>query len=123
MAANTVLQERPAGILLVAIWLIATTGFDLAAQQTNQGAMAAAEPLASLPAHAGQVFAAEFSPDVKWLATGGRDGLVALRDSSKGEILKTLSGHRGLIFDVVFSPDSTLLASASADGTVKLWSL
>jgi WD40 repeat protein len=131
MGGKWITRTRRLCILLAAaeqFWLGGSV--EVAAQQATKAVpnrnlpnrMPAIEALASFPAHAGQVFAAEFSPNGKWLATRGRDGLIALRDASTGEVLKTLAGHRGLIFDVAFSPDSGRLASASADGTVKLWS-
>jgi WD40 repeat protein len=130
MSARWIHPARLGCLLLATAWLLLPATSKVAAQQTKQATpnlnlqpgMVPVEPVASLPAHAGQAFAAEFSPDGKWLATGGRDALIALRDPSTGEVLKTLYGHRGLVFDVAFSPDSTRLASASADGTVKLWS-
>ncbi len=80
-------------------------------------------PLIRRQAHGDSAFAASFSPDGKWLATGGKDALVALRNPQSGDIVQTLRGHKGLIYEVAFSPDSRLLASASADGTVRLWSV
>jgi WD40 repeat protein len=80
-------------------------------------------PLVSLPAHGASAYAVSFSPDGKWLATGGKDKLVALRNPMTGEIVRTFPGHNGLVYDVAFSPDSELLASGSSDGAVRIWSL
>jgi WD40 repeat protein len=81
------------------------------------------EPLISLPAHGESAFAVSFSPDGKWLATGGKDALVAVRNPATGDIVRWLKGHKGLVYEVAFSPDSRLLASASSDGTVRIWSV
>jgi WD40 repeat protein len=80
-------------------------------------------PLVSLPAHGASAYAVSFSPDGKWLATGGKDRLVALRNPTTGQILRTFPGHNGLVYDLAFSPDSELLASGSSDGTVRISSL
>lgn len=80
-------------------------------------------PLVSLPAHGESAHAVCFSSDGKWLATGGKDKLVALRDPTSGEIVHTFSGHNGLVYDIAFSPDSKLVASGSSDGTVRINSL
>ncbi|HEX5106759.1 MAG TPA: hypothetical protein VFV87_23225 [Pirellulaceae bacterium] len=79
-------------------------------------------PLVSLAAHGDAAFAVAFSPDGKWLASGGKDAVVALRDPQTGAIKHELKGHKGLVYEVAFSPDSRLLASASSDGTVRVWS-
>jgi WD40 repeat protein len=80
-------------------------------------------PLVSMPAHEPLAFAVDFSPDGKWLASGGRDSVIALRNPATGEVLRKLSGHSGIVYDVAFSPDSQHLASAGGDGTVKLWAV
>jgi WD40 repeat protein len=81
------------------------------------------EPLVSLPAHGELAYSACYSPNGKYLATGGKDGLIALRNPKTGEIVRTLKGHNGIIYDIAFPPDSAVLASAGSDGTVRLWSV
>lgn len=80
-------------------------------------------PLLSMLVHRPQAQTAEFSPNGKWLATGGSDRAVALRDPVTGKNLRVLRGHTGLIYHAAFSPDSKLLATAANDGTVRVWSM
>lgn len=85
--------------------------------------------------------AADFSPDDKWLLTGGRDkptvgellqnffgdshynkGVsMRLWDVQTGKLLQTFSEHANDVNDVSFSPDGKWIASGSSDKTIGLW--
>jgi len=62
----------------------------------------------------------EFSPNSRWLVTGGYDWHVKLWDAHTGSFLRELSnpGH-GMVF--AFSPNSSILAGGGFDREVKLW--
>ena len=61
-----------------------------------------------------------FSPDGKYLVTGGER--IVLHAPKDGTALKVLDGFANLPEELAFSPDSKLLASLSKeDGTIILW--
>jgi WD40 repeat protein len=71
--------------------------------------------------HASHLFALAVSPDGRWLAAGGSDGSVVLRETGSFRRTLGLAAHGGQVRGVAFSRDSRLLASAGWDGAVKVW--
>jgi len=74
-----------------------------------------------LRGHSKWVYGVGFSPDGKWLATGGWDRTIKLWDAATGEERLTIFGHKGFVLDLSFSPDSRSIASTSEDRSVRLW--
>jgi serine/threonine protein kinase/WD40 repeat protein len=64
-----------------------------------------------------------FSPDGKWLATGGPNDAIQIWDVAERRLARLLRGHRGRITGLAFAPDGHSLASTAMDGGVHLWSL
>ncbi len=64
-----------------------------------------------------------FSPDGKWLASAGGDGLVKIWNSKTGDVDQTVPAHTGSVACVTFHTDGRHLASAGADRQVKVWDL
>jgi WD40 repeat protein len=72
--------------------------------------------------HTMEVTAAAYSPDGKYLATGGADRSVKLWDLGNGREAKSYSGLAGQARAVAFSPDGKLLAIAGVEPDIHLWS-
>ncbi len=64
-----------------------------------------------------------FSPDAKWIASGGTDQTVKLWNAETGTLTRTFGGHTSDVLAVAFSPDGTRLVSAGFDHTVRFWDL
>jgi WD40 repeat protein len=62
-----------------------------------------------------------YSPDGKFLLTGGRDAHLNIWQVENYELVKSVPAHNWAIYDIVFSPDGTLFATASRDKTIKIW--
>lgn len=91
-------------------------------------AAAAALPIPATPGlltlpHEERIQALVFSPDGKWLATAGSNGLLKLWDGRTGQLKARLAGHYGSIFGLDFAADSQHFVSAGTDRTVRLWNV
>jgi RNA polymerase sigma factor (sigma-70 family) len=75
--------------------------------------------------HEGSRISVAFSPDGKYLATGGQDNRIRLWHVATGKPALSIAAHRAPagVSRLAFFPDGKTLASGSwaGDGTVKLW--
>lgn len=85
------------------------------------------EPLAVIDTNKGQkaVVRVVFSPDGKYLATGGYYSEVQVWNAKTGDAVDSLKGDFGLtnkgVEGLAFSPDGQSLAIGSKDGLLRLW--
>lgn len=106
--------------------LVVTASFDYTAVVWAADTM---DEVTQLVAHTAAVNAAAFSPDGRWLATGGDDGAIYLWDvSTLGPMASpvepiALSGHQAKIVHLSFNADGSALVSSSWDHRVGLWDL
>jgi WD40 repeat protein len=77
--------------------------------------------VSTLEAHMGTVTSVAFSPDGKWLASGGVDRTVCIWNAATGQLRATLTEPQDIVLSVSYSPRGDLLASAGYDRAVRLW--
>ena len=70
--------------------------------------------------HRGRITCVGFSPDGKFIASAGKDGMIKFW-AIDGTLIKTIKAHTNKITSLSFSPDGKIIASASNDNTIKLW--
>lgn len=73
--------------------------------------------------HKGSVVRVAFSPNGKFVASGGSDGEVRVWSVDDGKSVATFTGHKGAVLALVFSQDGKKLWSGSKDQTVREWRL
>jgi WD40 repeat protein len=73
--------------------------------------------------HSAVVSTLVFSPDGRFLASGGLDRQVMIWDVSTRARWAILTGHDDIVTSLDFSPDGKTLASAGGDHVVVLWTL
>jgi WD40 repeat protein len=73
-----------------------------------------------LMGHAGGALCVAFSPDSKYLASGGNDKTIRVWEIGTGQLLWEIAGHSGAVTRVL-APSPDTIVSASADGTIRFW--
>jgi len=73
--------------------------------------------------HSGAVIVSEFSPDGKYIVTGGRDKTAKLWEVATGREMRTFLGHTATVRAICFSPDGKTIVTGSNDYKVKLWDI
>jgi WD40 repeat protein len=68
-----------------------------------------------------QLYGCAYSPDGRFIVTGGREYAVTVWDAETGQVVATLEGHTDRIRACAYTPDGQYVVSASEDGTLKVW--
>jgi WD40 repeat protein len=68
-----------------------------------------------------RIAAVSFSPDGKYVVTGGWDGAVRVWDSKNGNPVGSLPGSTGQVNSASFSADGKYVVSANSDAKVLIW--
>jgi len=71
--------------------------------------------------HTGAVKAVAWSPDNRFIASGGYDTTLQIWDGALGTVRSTYRGHLDPVVAVAWSPDGQSLVSGSLDTTARIW--
>lgn len=70
------------------------------------------------------VYDVALSPDGRWMASGGADGMIVLCDASIGRVVgEPLRGHRSSVLSLAFGTDGQTLVSAGVTDPLFVWDL
>jgi len=64
-----------------------------------------------------------FSPNGRWLAAGGTDGVLRIWETANWTLARVLPGHTMRIDGMAWHPDSSRMVTASWDKTCRFWSI
>lgn len=76
----------------------------------------------TISAHTNSVFTVCYSPDYRYLLSGGRDAHLRIWDVNNEYVeIQSIVAHMYAINSIVYSPDGQLFATCSMDKSVKVW--
>jgi Tol biopolymer transport system component len=111
--------SRDGQVLAVASGEASRRGVIQLYKSVNQGA--GYETLGLLEGHKDLLYALDFSPDGKLLASAGYDRSIHVWDVATRKLVRELKDHSDTVYGLSFHPSGKLLASAAADRAVKVW--
>ncbi|MGA9993902.1 MAG: PEGA domain-containing protein [Pyrinomonadaceae bacterium] len=68
-----------------------------------------------------EVLSIAFSPNGRWLVSGGTGNVVNLWDTASGQLIRSFTGHVDGVSFVMFTPDGTEVLSGSWDKAIDMW--
>jgi tricorn protease-like protein len=71
----------------------------------------------------GAVNSIGWSPDGRFIVTGGSDSQVRVWNAGTGQYLRTLWAHVGPVTSVAFAPDADRVVTTGADRTAYVWAI
>jgi WD40 repeat protein len=73
--------------------------------------------------HTAIVAEMDFSPDGRYLVSGGRDRRVIVWDVAAKSVLKELPGHSNAVNSVKFAPTGNIVASGGSENQILVWDI
>src|SRR5216683_3292339 len=126
LADRQMLSPEPISMPASQLFRPVTSPLPAAPAQYVKASPRTARTLRTYHGHSKEVYALDWSPDGKLIASGGKDETVQVWDAANGRRSLTYFGHshwfgNGLVQAVMWSPDGSHIASGSWDKTVRVW--
>jgi hypothetical protein len=83
--------------------------------------VASGRHLLALAGHGTIALASRFSPDGRFVLSGGRDSALKLWEVASGQCVRTFGGHPDDVLSVAFSPDGQFAYSGSFGAVTQYW--
>jgi WD40 repeat protein/serine/threonine protein kinase len=77
--------------------------------------------VSALNGHTGPILTVRFSPDGRWLLSGGYDATVRVWNTASRRCERILEGHSMHVASVAISADSRFAVSGAMDSTMRVW--